>query len=70
MDLNRRKPVQYKPTHTPRVYRTPRTEIPPETRAFIAGAALLGMSATTLSPQPSTATAQVYQFMGSIALSG
>ena len=42
MVLNRRKPFQYKPTRTPRVSKTSRTEIPPETRAFIAGAALLG----------------------------
>ncbi|EDU46141.1 HTH-Tnp-Tc3-2 domain containing protein [Pyrenophora tritici-repentis] len=42
MSLNRRKPFKYKLTRTLRVSKTSRTEIPPKTRAFIAGAALLG----------------------------
>jgi hypothetical protein len=42
MVLSRRKPFKYKNTRTSRVLKTSRTEIPPETRAFIAGAALLG----------------------------
>ena len=42
MVLNRRKPFKDKNTRTPRVPKTSRTEIPPETRAFIAGVALLG----------------------------
>jgi transposase len=41
MVLSRRKPFKYKNTRTLRVLKTSRTEIPPETRAFIAGAALL-----------------------------
>jgi hypothetical protein len=42
MVINRRKPFQYKKTRVQRVAKTPRTEIPPETRAFIAGAVLFG----------------------------
>jgi hypothetical protein len=39
---NRRKPFKYTRTPTQRVSKTLRTEIPPETRAFIAGAVLFG----------------------------
>jgi transposase len=42
MVLNRRKPFKYTNTRTPRVSKTSRAEIPPETRAFIAGAVLFG----------------------------
>jgi hypothetical protein len=48
MVLNRRKPYAYKDTRKQRVSKTSRTEIPPETRAFIAGAVLFG-NATQLS---------------------
>lgn len=42
MVLNRRKPFKYTNTRQTRVSKTSRTEIPPETRAFIAGAVLFG----------------------------
>jgi len=42
MVLNRRKPFKYTAAPTQRVSKTQRTEIPPETRAFIAGAVLFG----------------------------
>lgn len=42
MVLNRRKPFKYSKSPTQRVSKTSRTEIPPETRAFIAGAVLFG----------------------------
>jgi hypothetical protein len=40
MGMKRRKPFQYKQTPKKKVIKTSRTEIPPITRAFIAGAVL------------------------------
>jgi hypothetical protein len=42
MVLNRRKAFKYSNTHHTRVSKTSRTEISPETQAFIVGAVLFG----------------------------